>query len=236
MTRLILARSMMVVAVIMAAMCALADAYVPPPRVMSQVEWFADMNRHSIPLRLSIPCSALVVLLVALGISVRRKRPSIMVWLASCAPVVLFLPIAYGEPWFDIFFFSILVVSVVSWLASMLFYFRMRKFAKVVYVLFASPFVFVVLAIAGVTVNHLLGTSSMFGVYDLNYSHPVETKPYETYNEYVKRANRIIFHHCPKCDKPMKSGYCFQRYWYCDACGYNKDFEERRRREMESTR
>ena len=52
------------------------------------------------------------------------------------------------------------------------------------------------------------GVSYMGGV--------VEPKPRETYAEYQMRANRIVFHHCPLCDKPMKEYGHY--YWLCPDC------------------
>jgi len=202
-----------------------ADVYVPPPRTLSHAEWMMAMGHKAAPLRFPVPCFALAVLLGAWCVSVRRKRPSIMVWLACCAPAIFFVPIVHGEFWFDIIFLSVFGVSTVSWIVSVGLYFRLRKFVKCVGVLLAIPGVFVAVTVAGIIVNQ--SRSYLLAAADISYRAPVDPHPGETYDEYVKRANRIIHHHCPKCDKPMKSAYYYGRYWYCDACGYNKDFERR---------
>jgi len=207
------------------ALSAWADLCVPSPRTLSYAEWRMAMGQDAVPLRFFVPCFALAVLLAAWCVSVRRKRPSVMVWLACCAPAILFVPIVHGRSWFDITFLSAFGVSAVSWIISVASYFRIRKFAKGVGVLLAIPVVFVAVTVAGVSVNK--SRSYLFAEVDLAYRPPVDPRPGETYDEYVKRANRIIHHHCPKCDKPMESAYHYGRYWYCNACGYNRDFERR---------
>ena len=216
------------------ALSAGADVYVPPPRTMSHAEWMMAMGHNAASLRFAVPCFALAVLLAAWCVSVRRKRPSVMVCLACCAPAILFLPIVHGRSWFDITFLSAFGVSAVSWIISVVSYFRIRKSAKGVGVLLAIPVVFVAVTVAGIRVNK--SRSYLLAAGDLTYRPPVDPRPGETYDEYVKRANRIIYHHCPKCDKPMQSAYYYGCYWYCDACGYNKDFERRQEKRRNSQR
>jgi ribosomal protein L37AE/L43A len=162
------------------------------------------------PLRFSILGFAAAILLATWYFSIRRKRPSIMVWLACCAPISLFLPLVQGTSWlargsrFDIIFLSAAGVSAVSWIVSVYSYFRMKKLDKCVWAVLAIPVVFVVVTIGGISVD-----KSLHDIAEFCGSPPVEE------------------HYCPKCGKPMNSAYYYCRYWYCDACGYNKDFADR---------
>ena len=101
------------VTVVFAATCTFADIYVPPPRALSHAGWLLAMRQHSFLLRLLIPCSMLAVFLVVMVASVRRKRPSYLVWLACCLPVVLLSPQMHK---FE--FFSVLCVAGTSWFAA----------------------------------------------------------------------------------------------------------------------
>jgi len=198
------------VIVALLALSAWADMLVLPPHTMSYAEWMVAMGQNASPLRFPVLCFALAVL---------RKRPSIMVWLACCASVILFIPVVLGEPWFDITFLSAFGVSTVSWIVSVIFYCRMRRFSKYVWallailgVLLAIPIVFAVVAV--VRVKPPDRTMVRVGEQP-----PVDPRPNETYYEYRKRAKRIICNLCPKCDKPMLRE---KGDWYCGACGYDE--------------
>lgn len=203
-------KNVLVVSMVLVATFAFADLLVPPPHAMSPAEWTVAMRRYSILWRLAIPCSAVMVFLVTLISSIRLKRPSIMVWLACCSPVVFFVPMIYKESLYLNFFFTMLGVAATSGILSVVHCFYVKKFIKATLLIFAIPGLFVGLSVLGFMVScpTSFGVSYMGGV--------VEPKPRETYAEYQMRANRIVFHHCPLCDKPMKEYGNY--YWLCPDC------------------
>ncbi len=64
--------------------------------------------------------------------------------------------------------------------------------------------------------------AKMFAVDDPREPRIVDAKKGESYEEYQKRANRIVYHHCNRCDKPKKSywsrGVWRGGYWLCPDC------------------
>ena len=225
MRRQLIVKCLLVAIVMLAAVGAWADLASPTPRALSHAEWMLAMRQDSMLVRLSIHCSFMAMFLVVLVMAARRKRPSYLVWFVCCSPAVLLVPVFRKAFWGDLAFFSVFGVSAASWLLSFLWFLSAKKRVKGLCALLVVPIVF----FAWIGLWLYLEMGDMFDVAGRD-GRPVETKAGETYEEYLKRANRKIFHLCPKCDAPMKSGYALMRYWYCDSCGYGKkDYEEARK-------
>ena len=195
-----------------------ADVLTPSPHVLSYKEWITEI-RPSVLLRFIIPCSALVIFLSVLVFSMRQRRPSYLLWLAWCAPLPFFVPITYEWEEGEILFFSILSVLIVSWLVSVIFYFRTRKFVQALGCLIVAPFAFVLF---WYWVEHFCPESFKANFNDMSsyYGGVVAAREGESYEEYLKRANRIAHHHCNRCDKPMKKYW--PDYWLCPDCDKGK--------------
>ena len=215
-------KSISLVVCALVALCAWADVASPPPSAMSYCEWLFEMRQHSVLWRLSVPCAVSAAFLVVLARSLRRRSPTIFTWMACCVPVAFLIP----APSFALFaelLLYILGISALSWIISVVAYFRMRKFVKAVCLLFLAPMNFIALFCASLGIGP--------GLYS---GGSIATEPHETYKEYQMRAKRIIHHHCSRCDKPMKeygengSGYwlcpdCDHGAIACSKCGANKD-------------
>lgn len=217
------AKHILTITIVLSAMVLLGDVYVPPPHAMSYSEWTTAMRRYSALWRIGIPSSAAGAFIVALLFSVRRKRPLIMVRLAFCAPTAFLLPIVYQEALFDTCILSILGITAVSGLISVIHCLFERKVVRAVLLALAtSGFSFAML---------FIGASLWFMSIGVPVGGIVEVCPDESYEEYRKRAERIIFHHCKRCDKPMKEyGHyywlcpdCDKKIMTCHSCGAKKD-------------
>ena len=205
MKRQMIVKCLFVAAIVLTVVGAWADVIRPSPRALTHAEWTKAMRQDSILLRLTIPCSFLETFLVVLVVAARRKRPSYLVWFVCCAPAVLLVPVFRNALWGNLAFFSVFGVSAASWLLSFLLYLSVRKHVKGMCALLAVPIVFFV----WIWLWCYLEVGDMFDV-------SVETKAGETYEESLKRANRIIHHHCERCDKPMKDYW--HDYWRCPDC------------------
>ena len=215
---------LMLMVMLLVATVTWGDLAVPPPRVLSHSEWLTAMGLTAMGcFGLSwviSSCSALAIFLVVLVISIKQRRPSYLMWLAWCTPLPLFVPITYEQP--AVLVLPMLGVLAVSWLVPVIVYFRNRKFVQAQGCLIVVPLAFVSFwcCVAGIVPFCAKFNDdplqSMIGRIGRGRDEPIEARKGESYEEYLKRANRIIHHHCDRCDKPMKNYW--HDYWLCPDC------------------
>ena len=188
--------------------------------VFPHAEWMSEMaameRLDSGLLQVGIPCSAFVIFLVVLVFSMRQRRPSYLLWLAWFSPLPLFVPMTYD--WFEALVFPLLGVLAVSWLVPVVFYLCTRRFVQALGCLIVAPLAFVLFwyLVGGICISYLGSFREILNRPNLALCAPVEIRKGESYEEYLKRANRIIHHHCGICDKPMKDYW--RDYWRCPDC------------------
>lgn len=223
---------LMLTTVVLAVTVVWGDVPSPGWRALSHKEWMTKLHKelktekpsHFVLPRGIMPCSALVIFLAVLVFSMRQRRPSYLLWLAWCAPLPFFVPITYERGEESIQSLSILSVLTVSWLVPVIFYFRTRKFVQALGCLIVAPFAFVLFwygvghsYLGSLKANFKDSPIAYYGEGSWSYrDRVVETREGESYEEYLKRANRIIHHHCNRCDKPMRDYW--HDYWRCPNC------------------
>ena len=213
---------LMLITVTLVATVAWGDVASPPWHTFSHLEWMGKMAamemRTFVLLRFIVPYLPLVLFPVVLVFSLRKRQPSCLLWLAFCAPLVVFIPLDYESDVERVLVLSVFGVPIMSWLVSVIYYFSIRKFKQAWWVLIAVPVGFVLFL-------HCVNVAlSPFGLGLINGYNPslwektisVEVEKGETYEEYLKRANRIINHLCDRCDKPMRDYW--HDYWRCPDC------------------
>ena len=216
---------LLVLVIVLPSLAAWSDVLVPSPYALSRAEWtvaIAEKLRDR-TLGFVIPCIAIALYAFALLILLRRKRVTAMLWLAYGSPFLLIpvFPICcrIGGGFAEICAISVFALIVVSWASALVFFLCKRMFCDAGRLFVLVPILVPILLIGALWVDARLlsGSSVSESVSVATFQGPpVEVETGETYDEYVKRANRIIYHHCTKCDNPMKE-YA-RGYWLCPNC------------------
>lgn len=209
---------LMLMVMLLVATVTWGDLAVPPPRVLSHSEWLTAMGIRTSVLPRSVVLYLLlaiflVIFLVVLIFS-RQHRKIYLLLLAWWAPLAFFIPITYEWEEWSVLDLSILGVSLVSCLVPVVYFFLARKFGQGVFSLIVLPIAYVIFWRFMFIL--LEAHPSFVGQSFPTTSNTIATRDGESYEEYLKRANRIIHHHCDKCDKPMKNYW--HDYWRCPDC------------------
>ena len=186
-------------------------------RPMSHAEWSMPLLRPE-ALFAVIPCIALGVFLVAAFVSKRRRSPVALTLVACLAAVSFWLGVPLSD--FDMncfvsFLLSALGLGALSWIVAVFWFAKEKKRIKATCLFFLVPLLFFGW---GFLFAHVTKHQKFNGSRMMTFS-PCRG---ETYEEYLKRYRQNCLHYCPDCDKPMQSGYCYGRYWYCESCGRGK--------------
>lgn len=200
-------------------------------RPMSHAEWSMPLLRPG-ALSVVIPCVVLGIFLLAVCVSTRRRSPNAMIWLACFASVFFWLGLplsAFDSNCFILFALSTFGGGALSWIVAVFWLAFEKKMAKATCLFFIIPLLFFGSRFAfSLVAKYSNSNGSRMLTFDACHG--------ETYEEYLKRYRREYRHYCPDRDKPMQSGYCLMRYWYCERCGRGKKEYEVALRECELRR
>jgi len=186
-------------------------------RPMSHAEWSMPLLRPE-ALFAVIPCIALGIFLVAIFVSKRRRSPVALTLVACLASVAFWLGVPLSD--FDMncfvsFLLSALGLGALSWIVAVFWLAKEKKRIKATCLFFLVPLLFFgCWCLFAFAITHTQSKGSRMMTFA-----PCRG---ETYDEYLKRYRQECLHYCPDCDKPMQSGYCYGRYWYCESCGRGK--------------
>ncbi len=176
-------------------------AGVPSPRALralSHSEWVTAMERRTAGLSQSVVLYLhlaifLVISLATLIFSWRKRRKIYLLLLAWWAPLASFIPITYDWEEWSVLGLSILGVSLVSCLVLVVSYSFERKFYHVIFCLIELPIAYVYFWqwIFGMSCLQSFKVTTSLGGVSAD-SQTIEIRDGESYEEYLKRANRDI--------------------------------------------